>query len=220
MRIRTLVPIVATGITIIAASGCAGQGADDSANRDAESPATPSSMEPTASAQWVAPKTAKGLIYESNAIVEARVESVRSGPSLAVRRPASISEQEMPDIPTQRIDVTVQRTFAGKVPGAVTLFRTGGKDSNGRTFTLDGDPPFEVGERYVLFLERRNSDGTYLYFGPSGRYQVEANGRLKAFEDGHIPERFADLTVGAFADTIADIRSQDAYKDPLSRGGG
>ncbi|UUY02313.1 hypothetical protein LRS13_16555 [Svornostia abyssi] len=85
----------------------------------------------------------------------------------------------MPEIPTQRIGVRVDRVVSGAVSGSdIVVFQTGGQRSDGVRVLAEGDPPFAVGAKQMLFLAPRG-DGTYLHFGPAGRFEIDTRRTLR-----------------------------------------
>jgi hypothetical protein len=76
--------------------------------------------------------------------------------------------------PNQRITFEVQQTLRGTAQGTIRLFYLGDE-----TLFVEDDPPYQVGETYVLFVEPKlDEPGTYLVISPEGRYQV-VNDRLE-----------------------------------------
>ena len=129
----------------------------------------------TVSPLWIAPPSLKALITKSDAVVEAHVTAVRPGEPIVQPPVKGVPDGAIADIPTSRVDVTVDKVVRGDVPDTVTLFQTGGQTTirgTQSTVVAEGDPAFSAGERYVLFLQRR-PDGTYLYYGPNGRLGVD-----------------------------------------------
>ncbi len=71
-------------------------------------------------------------------------------------------------VPTQRITLEVLRTLKGDVEPTLTLFRAG-TESKG----IEGDPAYEVGETYVLFVQAKEDEaGSYRIIAPEGRFRV------------------------------------------------
>ncbi len=115
------------------------------------------------------PHTLEEAVERSVAVVRGRVLTVSAGPDITV--PVDGSESGADMIPTRRILFAVDKVLAGQIPGSqVELFQTG--DAN---FVLEEDPPYAVGEQYVLFLT--NADhGRYRPISPEGRIRVSAGG--------------------------------------------
>lgn len=85
-------------------------------------------------------------------------------------------------IPTLRNEFRNLETLAGSVESTFTLFKTGSS-----SVSLEGDPPYDVGQRYVLFIAPRNEgDGTYLPVGPDGRLREGSDGRIHALIKGPV----------------------------------
>lgn len=162
----------------------------------------------TVSPLWVGPDSFSGLVDEADAVVDGRVSGVEPGEP--IRQPAreGVPAGTIPDIPTQRVRFKVEDVIAGSAAGTVTLYQTGGvsggRDGE-RRVVADGDPEFRVGGRYLLFLQRRPGDDTYLYFGPSGRFDVDPGGRLRAVEPRGAA---AELDGASAAEAAARIRDE------------
>jgi hypothetical protein len=131
------------------------------------------------------PRTIGALVKEATIATEATVVGVREGPRL-------FSEaSDDPGVPTQRIALRAGRRIYGRVPTRLVLFKTGSPSAWG-----DGDPPYAVGERYLIFATRRpEGDGTFLNAGPDGRIRV-VGGILQSLIPGRISQALAGLTVG------------------------
>lgn len=146
---------------------------------------------PVAHAFWHHnPTTMAETIDLAEAIVVARATSIWAGDDLRVPVPG-LNEDNENRIPTQRIGFEVRETLAGDVGDSFELFHTGNED-----FVLGGDPPYEVGATYVLFLLPRE-DGTHLVVSPEGRFTVGQDGLEPASE-----RDFAKLLEGAPADRL------------------
>ena len=105
------------------------------------------------------------------AVVVARVTGIYDAADIVV--PAAALESGEHRVPNQRIAMAVTRTVKGDVGRDFELFHTGNRE-----FVLGGDPAYEVGQRYLLFLMARD-DGTYRVVSPEGRYQIRAGGKLE-----------------------------------------
>ena len=122
------------------------------------------------------PGSVDELAGRAAAVVEAEVVSVVEGPPL----PADDPEHE---IPTQRVTLATISVLDGASPGSeFVLFRTGSEE-----LRLANDPPYELGERYVLFIRPRDGEpGTYLPVAPDGRLRIDAGGDAKAVIGGPV----------------------------------
>jgi hypothetical protein len=142
------------------------------------------------------PDSLPDLVEEAPAIVMAEVEGVRSGEQL-VLDPGEAG-QEPALLPTQRIDVRVTAIVDGETPDRFTLFKLGSP-----TLYAKGDPPYAVGERYLLFVLRRhndegtapNPDGTWLPVAPDGRLERTSSGELSAQIAGPVAQELDGDTV-------------------------
>jgi len=114
------------------------------------------------------PRSLRETMNLANSIVVARVVGVHDAADIVV--PVAGLENGERRIANQRIALQVERRLKGRVAPAIELFHTGDQD-----FVLDGDPPYEVGQMYLLFLMSRE-DGSYLVVSPEGRYEVTEGG--------------------------------------------
>lgn len=156
-------------------------------------PGDPFGDRPRAHAFWVnQPNTMAETIDLSTAIVVARVVGVWNAPDLVVPVEGLNADNES-RIPNQRIGFEVTSVVDGKIPESFELFHTGNEE-----FIIEGDPPYEVGETYLLFVTPRE-DGTYLLVSPEGRYQVTDGGLEPASE-----RDFAENMQGRSAQELLD----------------
>jgi hypothetical protein len=114
---------------------------------------------------------------------------------------ASASGQTVQDgIPYSDFVFTVNRPIYD--PGrrlqttSITVHQTGGT-LNGRVAEIQDDPLFRVGERSVLFLHEYSPGRYFVVGGPSGRFEVGANGAVRPFNDEGV--HMATVPLDAFA---------------------
>jgi hypothetical protein len=109
-----------------------------------------------------------------------RAKSVALVTVTAIAQGAPIRGDEPDDtVPTQRIRFEVKDRWRGSSPATFVLFKTGTA-----RWWIENDPPYEVGEQYVLFASPRPDDPTtYLPEGPDGRIKV-VDGRLRPLIEG------------------------------------
>jgi hypothetical protein len=147
----------------------------------------------TASASWkFKPASLAETRDKASSIVQAEVVSVAPGPDLVV--PASGEPTGEDRLPTQRVQVKVKKAVKGgaKAGDVLEVFQTGGKllpsgqpdgKNNARLqaklVILEGDPLYQVGEEYLLFLED-GPRGMKRAVSPEGRFRVERAGALVA----------------------------------------
>ena len=160
----------------------------------------PPADSPVHAIEWAfRPASLGSMEQESTAAVIAEVTEVRAGPDLVARAegdPTSVIR-----IPTQRIELRAQRTLSGSAPESFTLFKQGSAE-----YYFEGDPFYRVGERYLLFIRKREaSDGTYLPVAPDGRLLIEPDGELKAFVDGPGRDRLEGKTANDADQEIASV---------------
>lgn len=114
------------------------------------------------------PRSLRDTMNLASTIVLARVVGVHDAADIVVRVEGLENGEHR--VPNQRIALQVERRLKGKVDREIELFHTGNEE-----FVLDGDPRYEVGQTYLLFLMPRE-DGSYLVVSPEGRYEVTKNG--------------------------------------------
>lgn len=120
---------------------------------------------PSVHATWFHnPRNFRELLSLSATVVKATVRAVIDGDDIVMPIPGT--ESEVDRIPTQRILFEADRVHRGSIDEVFELFHTGNE-----TFVLGGDPPYEVGETYMLFLQPRE-DGSHLVVSPEGRFRV------------------------------------------------
>lgn len=145
------------------------------------------------------PRTLSDLFGLSTAVVVARVTDVFEAADLVVATEAFESGEHR--VPTQRIAFEVERTLAGDVGRGFELFHTGNDE-----FVLAGDPPYAVGESYVLFVTPRE-DGSYLVVSPEGRYRVTEKG-LEAASHKELAEVLARGGIEFLEIDLRDLTSR------------
>lgn len=148
------------------------------------------------------------LTARSQAAVVAQVTAVRAGEPLAVEGVDGAS------LPTQRIDFEVTSRIAGEIPEQFTLFKNGDFSAQ-----AEGDPPYEAGSRYLLFVRRRlapdsgqpDPDGSWIATAPDGRLERESSGELDAKIDGSVAEQLDGETVAEAREEIdPDLIGEEA----------
>ncbi len=132
-------------------------------------------------ASWVFhPNSLAEARGKAKSIVLAEVVSIERGEDLVV--PAKYEPNGEDRMQTQRITVKVLKGYKG-VPQhgeALTIFRTGGLQNS-----LEGDPPYKRGEKYLLLLEP--GPKTMLRpISPEGRYRYNRNNTLVPMVDNSV----------------------------------
>lgn len=129
------------------------------------------------------PDSVGELARGSASMVYAEVRDIRAGEPLVAD---ADGHPEGDQTPTQRITLDTVRHLQGKeLPSSFELFRTGSEQ-----LQLEGDPPYELGERYVLFVtEKQDEPGTYIASAPDGRLLEDARGRLEPLIEGPVGEQ-------------------------------
>jgi hypothetical protein len=155
-----------------------------------------SAASPPVSASWAfRPRTVEELADRAKLVVEAEVAGVRRGAPMWPRGDSPHATA----IPTQRIDLEVVDGLRGGAAAGdeLTLFKTGG-ERGGAALSLEGDPPYREGERYVLFLEPRG-DGTYIPSAPDGRLRLGADGEAEPLIEGPVGDALRGLDTASVA---------------------
>lgn len=135
----------------------------------------------------------------STAVVHARVREVRQAPPLV-----DIGEKtgRRNETPNQRIILDVVRSLHGNPGDTIRLWHMGTD-----TIHFEGDPPYEVGQEYVLFVyPKADEEGTYLVVSPEGRYLLGSDGGLRLMEG--VEDGFAKELAGSSVAELAQALRQ------------
>lgn len=135
------------------------------------------------------PRTLAETMELASAVVVAKVSGVYDAADIVV--PVDGLEDGEHRVPNQRIAFEVSRVLKGEIESTFDLFHTGNEE-----FVLAGDPPYQVGETYVLFVTPRE-DGSYLVVSPEGRFGVAETGLEPASN-----REFAGVLRGASLDAL------------------
>lgn len=122
------------------------------------------------------PRSLAALYRQSAAVVVAHVAGIYDAPDIVV--PTEALEEGEHRVPNQRIAFEVDDSLAGDLSKRFELFHTGNDE-----FILEEDPPYEIGETYLLFVLPRD-DGSYLLVSPEGRFRVTPDGLEPASHRG------------------------------------
>ena len=160
---------------------------------------------PIVHATWFEhPTTLKEARKLASSIVLARVTGIYDAADIVVKVDALEGGEDR--IPNQRVQMEVRRVIDGKMSEQTfELFHTGNEN-----FILAGDPPYEIGSSYVLFLTPRE-DGTYRVISPEGRYDIH-QGQLKANSFESFSEMLQGLTVQDIVRDMNEIRRLEMIK--------
>ena len=125
------------------------------------------SGKPVVHALWYEnPQSLSEAVGLANAIVLAKVVEIYDEPDIVV--PITPNGDEVDRVPNQLIVLKTLRVLNGAMrEETIPLFHTGNED-----YILIGDPPYRMGETYLLFLTARD-DSTYRVISPEGRYRVK-----------------------------------------------
>lgn len=135
-------------------------------------------------ASWAfAPKSFAEARQKADVIIRAEVLASEQGPDDVVTLKDGIVNR----LPARHVTLKVLKAYKGDVSAGetVTLKQTGGTEQNAARpvpLMLEDDPFYQVGEQYLLLLERGKT-GVFLTVSPEGRYQIQGNGALKAMVD-------------------------------------
>jgi hypothetical protein len=114
------------------------------------------------------------------------------------------------EIPAQHISFRTKRRFFGELPRRFTILKTGNEE-----VWAAGDPPYERGQRHVLFMER-HPDGVFIPVAPEGRYLVQRR-TLWPMIAGRLARIFSGLTVEEAHAVTQRARRAPARDDPSAR---
>lgn len=103
-------------------------------------------------AYWVRPASVKQLVDETDFIGAVTVVKVEPGKPL----PSSGADDEQRDTQVVTLKVNEAWRARGKAPAEIQLFKTGTQ-----ALWIEEDPPYEVGQVYVLAAKQRAEDGLY-----------------------------------------------------------
>lgn len=161
------------------------------------------------------PETLDELTYASQLVTSARVIDVTPGPSLTSPEPDEPGGVDT--IPTQRIRFETQsvlaNTSASPAPSTFTVFRTGSSD-----VSLDGDPPYDVGQSYLMFVAPRGEgDNTWLPPAPDGRLLLDATVRAEPLIDGLVGSQLAGKSLNEISQMVATAQSKGEAAAPPDR---
>jgi hypothetical protein len=143
----------------------------------------------TGRAQWVsAADTVREEIREADAVVHVRVESQAA--TRVLESPLGLGpagEARVERTPFTEFQMRVLEVFQGNVEESITVLQTGGfipgkGGYRGHRLEVEGDPLFQVGQEYVLFLVDISGDPVhaarrklYRIVNPAGRYAIEGS---------------------------------------------
>jgi hypothetical protein len=135
------------------------------------------------------PESVSELGGDSTVLVEAEVTAIEAGPDLPAEPGDDLA------MPTQRIVFSTTEVLDGQIAETFKLFKTGSEE-----LYLQGDPLYEAGESYLLFLEPQGEPGTYIPAAPDGRIELDAQGEA----DPVIPGPVAEQVEGESTEQIAE----------------
>ena len=130
-------------------------------------------------------------------IVLAKVSKVQRADDLVVKAPGEPGDEDR--IAIEVVTITVEKMYKGQKQGLIRMFHTGlsaGPHVKARqvppeqqpqsVVLLEDDPPYQVGERYVLLLRdgpnvtvERQSVKTKAVISPEGRYRITERNEIE-----------------------------------------
>lgn len=105
-----------------------------------------------------------------------------------------------PDTPYTEFTVSVKAALKGNPGTTIIVRQTGGRDSAGRTIELAGDPMLKTGETMLMFLREFSPGHFVIMGGPTGRYDISAQGRVIALPQSQIQS--PPSTMAAFTSEV------------------
>ena len=131
--------------------------------------------EPHLAAVWAETfETPRQMRQAVDVVVVARPVAVHAGR-------VAVSENGEDELPFELVELEALRPVKGVAARGETLFLERARFERDGTSTavLGGDGgPFEIGERYLLFLKRQPDSGYYYQVNPQGRFHL-SRGRLE-----------------------------------------
>ena len=136
--------------------------------------------------------------------------SLKRDSDVAIRATVvSTSQFQVPgsNIPTTRAEVQVTRILFSKqtsrlsVGTTVGVIQTGGS-VNGSVVEVNEDPLFVPGEKMILFLHFIADNNYYVKGGPSGRFEVGSDGRVRSVNGNGIAHGPDYPTTGEFISQV------------------
>jgi hypothetical protein len=143
------------------------------------------------------------LVRGVDAIVLASAAEIRPGR-------VAMSENSEDSLSFELVDLQVLRGLKGAKPGELITLERAAESAGGHFLDLDGGP-FEIGQTYLLFLQRKEDGDPYFYqVNHQGRYRVR-NHRLVGNGPGdEVIAHFQNRTVKEGLDIVrASLRGQE-----------
>jgi hypothetical protein len=143
------------------------------------------------------------MVDESEAVVEGTVVDIQPGPT-ASPRPRTPGGPPVPREPTEEVTVEVKQELDGATPRQITVYRT--VLPKGVWAETPALKPYEVGERYILFLGPGPGD-TYIPVAADGRLIVE-QGEAEALIEPQSPvgEELHGQTPAEVEEVVQDVQ--------------
>lgn len=186
-------------VALVATVAVAAIGADTLRQNDEPEELANTSDRPLLHASWV--RRANSIdeaVGQSQVGVLGVVEGVRTGEPLTGKAADDVT-------PTQLIDIKVTKTLFGSASQRIVLFKTGDNQT-----WIEGDPPYAVGEKYLLLLTPRlGPDGkverdTFIPSSPDARIKLDGTkptvlieGKMKSDLQGKSTDGLVSSVEGA-----------------------
>lgn len=133
---------------------------------------------------WMfAPTTVQQMARASKMAVTVRVEGVEAGTPAGNER---VLDQE--PLATQVISAHVEGGIGAAPDTTIRLFKTGTQSE-----WPEGDPPYRVGETYLLFLREQQGSDLLMPVAPEGRMFVNDEGRVTSFTSSSVGDELNSL---------------------------
>jgi hypothetical protein len=131
------------------------------------------------------PRTLDELVEQADAAAEVTVTGIETRTENPSAEPPHADGSGLVD--KQRITFRVEDVVYGEPPADFTIEKLGSQ-----AVAAEGDPPYQVGERYLLFLEPLPDVGLYVRTSRTGRLKVKPDGTLETFVDFELARKFKD----------------------------
>lgn len=153
-----------------------------------------------------------GMTRQVDAVVLARATGVQEGR-------VAVSESGEDSVAFELVEFETLRPVKNLRPGETFLLeRATETEVDGSSIFLDGDGgPFEVGARYLLFLQEQPGTGYYFQVNDQGRFRVSAGRLHPVLPDDPVARTLEGRSV---ADAIALVRSHLGARPASGTAGG
>lgn len=153
-----------------------------------------------------------GMTRQVDAVVLARATGVQEGR-------VAVSESGEDSVAFELVEFETLRPIKHLRPGETFLLeRATETEVDGKSLFLDGDGgPFEVGARYLLFLQEQPGTGYYFQVNDQGRFRVSAGRLHPVVPDDPVAQTLDGRSV---ADALDLVKSQLGAREGSGTAGG